>query len=69
MTPWRIQDDFPAEVSDTLLCDSSKNIAVTIVSMTEYQHMRNDVQVSRQNPSDNRYFFYANAARTKTWQL
>ena len=65
-TAWRIQGDFPAEVSHKLLCYSSKNITMTIVSMTEYQRTRKDAQVSRQNRSDNGSFSYANTARINT---
>ena len=65
-TAWRIQGAFPDDLSNKLLCDASKNITMTIVSMSEYQRMRKDSQSSGQNPSDNRSFTYANAARSNT---
>ena len=65
-TAWRIQGEFPDDFSNKLLCDASKNIPMTIVSMSEYQRMRKDSQSSRQNRSDNRSFTYTNAARSNT---
>ena len=64
--PPLFQGNFSAEASNKLLCDGSKNITMTIVSMTEHQSMRKDAQTSRQSRPDDRSFTYANAARTNT---
>ena len=48
-TAWCIQGDFPIAASNKPLSDPSKNITMTIVSMSEYQHMRKDAQTLRHN--------------------